>query len=129
MLSRMMIVIFVVFWVGVSHAEGESLCFSPVAEKEGDKNSERKWWQAFDYRVQLDDGPVIKPSPTVSTSYEYSSELPVVKIWFDGKVVQSFKYQKQWLDAGRDCIYFKSVYETWSVVEKWQAEKLCACAR
>lgn len=107
--------------------QAESLCFSPVKEKKGDKDTKRSFWQSFDYKVQVDDGPVITPSETKSTKYEISTERPLVKIILGKKVIESFHVKNKWLKEGRNCIYFKNIYETWSVVEKWQAEKSCSC--
>lgn len=108
-----------------SHAE--SLYFSPVKEKPGDKDTKRSFWQAFDYKVQVDDGPIITPSETNSTKYTISTQKPLVKVFLGKKVVESFYVEPEWLAEGRNCIYFKNIYETWSVVEKWQAKKLCTC--
>ena len=109
----------------ISHAE--SLCFSPVKEKSGDKDTKRSFWQSFDYKVQIDDGPIIIPSKTESTKYAISSKKPLVKIYLGEKVVESFYVEPEWIAEGRNCIYFKNIYETWSVVEEWQAKKLCTC--
>ena len=106
----------------------ETLCFSPVREKAGDKSTTRTWSQPFDYQVQIDDGPVIKPSADKSTSYEFRSNDPYVKIWLGDRVVESFRVPRAQIIEGRDCIYFKNLYETWSVVETRQAKKFCSCA-
>jgi len=105
----------------------ESLCFSPVKEKPGDKDTKRLFWQAFDYKVQVDEGPIVTPSETESTKYKLSTQKPLVKILLGERVVESFYVKPEWLAEGRNCIYFKNIYETWSVVEKWQADKLCTC--
>ena len=105
----------------------DELCFSPVKKKKGDKSTKRKFFQSFDYKIQVDDGPIIQPSSEDSTSYEFHTDSPVVKIWLSGKVVESFRVSKDLLSEGRNCIYFKNMYETWSVVEAWQAKKLCSC--
>lgn len=110
-----------------SSALGDTLCFSPVKERVGDRSSDRSFWQSFKYRIQVDDGPVIVPSSEASTPYEFSTEKPLVKIWLGDEIVESFYVREEWLAEGRTCIYFKNQYETWSVVEKWQAEKLCKC--
>src|SRR5262245_26354221 len=106
----------------------DKLCFSPVKERVGDVSSKRSFWQRFDYRIQVDDGPVVVPSAERSTAYEFNSEEPLVKIWLGDKVVESFRVRREWVTEGRTCIYFKNQYETWSVVEKWQAEQLCGCS-
>lgn len=110
-----------------SSLEAESLCFSPVKEKSGDKDTHRSFWQAFDYKVQVDDGPVIIPSETKSTKYEILTKKPLVKIILGNKVIESFHIKAEWLKEGRNCIYFENMYETWALVEKWQAKKLCSC--
>ena len=110
-----------------SQVKAGELCFSPVKERKGDKSTKRSFFQPFDYRIQVDDGPVVKPSSESSTSYEFSSDSPMVKIYLGDKIVESFRVRKEWLEEGRNCIYFKNMYETWSVVEAWQAKKLCSC--
>ena len=122
---RIIAIIFLLMFSGLLQAE--SLCFSPVKERKGDKSTKREKSQAFDYRVQVDAGPIIVPSSEESTKYEIHSEKPLVKIRLGEKVVESFHISRKMLDEGRNCIYFKNIYETWSVVEKWQAEKLCSC--
>lgn len=104
------------------------LCFSPVKEKKGDKSTKRSFFQPFDYEVQVDDGLIIKPFAEKSTPYPYSSKSPVVKIWLDDEITESFRIREEWLKSGRNCIYFKNIYETWSVAEVWQTQKLCSCS-
>ena len=104
-----------------------TLCFSPVIERDGDKSTERSFWQSFDYKVQVDNGPVVKPNDKESTPYSYGSKIPVVKIWLGDEVIESFTVKPEWIEEGRSCIYFYNIYETWSVVESWQAKKLCSC--
>ncbi len=111
-----------------STTHAEYLCFSPVKENKIEKGStKRSFGQAFDYKVQVDDGPVVIPSETESTKYEITSDNPMVKIYLGDKIVESFRVKHEWLQKGRNCIYFKNLYETWSIVEKWQADKLCGC--
>lgn len=117
--------LFTCLWFTTAHAD--ALCFSPVKKRAGDISSERPWWVPFNYQVQVDDGPVIKPSSDSSTPYEFNSESPLVKIWLGDEIVESFNVPSEWLAEGRTCIYFKNIYETWSIVDKWQAEKLCSC--
>lgn len=119
--------LFLALLFGASSALGGTLCFSPVKEREGDRSSDRSFWQPFDYRIQVDDGPVVVPSSEASMPYEFSTETPLVKIWLGEEVVESFYVRKEWLAEGRNCIYFKNLYETWAVVDRWQAEKLCTC--
>ncbi len=105
-----------------------TLCFSPVKEKKGDIDSKhRSWWQSFDYRVQVDDGSVIVPSSEASSTYDYTSESPLVKIWLGDKIVESFYIKREWLAEGKSCIYFKNIYETWSVTKRTQAGSFCGC--
>jgi len=113
--------------IALPSASAGTLCFSPVKEKAGDKSTERGLWQSFNYRVQIDDGPVVTPSAEASTPYAFTSQDPLVKIWLGRIVVESFRVSRSQIAEGRDCIYFKNLYETWSVVEAWQARKLCSC--
>ena len=119
--------ILLIFLISLPAIAGE-LCFSPVKEREGDKSTKRSFLQPFDYKIQVDDGPVIKPSSESSTPYQFVTDSPMVKIWLGGRVVESFRVPKERLNEGRNCIYFKDLYETWSIVEVWQAKKLCSCA-
>jgi hypothetical protein len=90
----------------------DELCFSPVKEKKGDKSTKRTFFQSFDYKIQVDDGPIIKPSTENSTPYEFYTDSPMVKIWLGGKVVESFRVSEELLSEGRNCIFFKNMYET-----------------
>ena len=107
--------------------QADTLCFSPVQKKKGDIASERPWWKPFDYRVQVDDGPVVKPEEESSTPYDFNSNRPLVKIWLGDEIIESFHVSEDMLTEGRNCIVFKNLYETWMIVERWQAEKLCSC--
>ena len=111
----------------VMSAQADTLCFSPVKKKTGDISSDRPWWKPFNYRIQVDDGPVVKPEDESSTSYDFDSKRPLVKIWLGEEVVESFYVTEDMLAEGRNCVVFKNIYETWMIVEKWQAEKLCTC--
>ena len=113
-----------IIYLLASTAMAGELCFSPVKEFKG---MPRNPSQPFDYKIQVDDGPVVKPSSEKCTSYEFSTESPMVKIWRGDKIVESFRVKKEWLEEGRNCIYFKNMYETWSVVALWQAKRLCSC--
>lgn len=113
----------------VTSAHGDTMCFGPVKKKSGDVSSERPWWVPFDYRVQIDGGPIVKPSAKTSTPYDFSSESPLVKIWLGDEIVESFRVPEEVFKDGRNCIYFKNLYETWSIAEKWQTNKLCSCPR
>ncbi len=106
----------------------DSICYSPVAEKKGDIGSKRGSLEPFDYKIQVDDGPVVKPASDRSTRYPFSSSNPLVKIYLGNELVESFHIPDQLLAEGRNCVWFYNLYETWSIVETWQAAKLCKCA-
>ncbi len=109
-------------------AQADILCFSPVKESDREGAAfERPWWKPFDYRVQVDDGPVVKPEEDSSTAYTFYSSRPLVKIWLGDELVESFYIPEEMLAEGRNCIVFKNLYETWMLVEKWQADRLCSC--
>ncbi len=108
-------------------AQAGSLCFSPVRKKNGDISSDRPWWKPFNYRVQVNDGPVVKPEAVSSTTYEFDGERPLVRIYLGNKVVESFHFEQDMLLSGRNCVYFNNLYETWSIAELWQVKKLCTC--
>lgn len=108
-------------------AQADTLCFSPVKKKTGDIASDRPWWKPFNYRVQVDDGQIIKPATDSSTSYDFDTSSPLVRIFLGKEAVESFQVPEDHLSAGRNCIYFNNLYETWSIAELWQVEKLCSC--
>lgn len=110
-------------------ADSHEICFSPVSKRHGERGVpiEPGKPHIFDYSIQLDDGPVIKPSSTQSTSYKYTTEEPMMKIYNAGKLVASFKIHKSLIQEGRNCVLFNNFYETWQIAEKWQAKKLCGC--
>ncbi len=102
----------------------DTLCFSPVKEKPGDKAPDnRSWLEPFDYRVQVDDGPIIEPAEDTSTPYEFDSEQPLVKIWLGDELVESFYVSSEDLADGRNCLWFYSMYETWSITD----QRSCSC--
>ena len=123
--SRLFVGLLVCLFAVSVHAD--TLCFSPVKKKRGDISSDRPWWKPFNYRVQVDDGPVVKPEKDSSTSYGFDSERPQVKIWLGDEIVESFYVERDMLSSGRNCIHFNNLYETWRIAELWQVEKLCTC--
>jgi hypothetical protein len=102
------IIILLAVLISSSALAGE-LCFSPVKERKGDKSTKRSFFQSFDYKIQVDDGPVIKPPSESSTPYRFVTDSPMVKIWLGGKIVESFRVPQKWLNEGRNCIYFKNL--------------------
>lgn len=88
-------------------AQADYLCFSPVKEKEGDKNTKRSFWQSFDYKVQVDSGPIVVPFKNKSTKYEINNNNPMVKIYLGNEVIESFRFKPEWVKKGKNCIYFK----------------------
>lgn len=93
-----------IFFLIVSPAIGGELCFGPVKEKKGDKSNKPSFFQCFECKIQVDDGPKLTPPSKGSTPYPFNSESPIVKIWLGGKVVESFQVSKDMLEQGRDCI-------------------------
>ena len=92
------------FTLLVATAQADHLCFSPVKEKQGDKSTKRPFWQSFDYKIQVDNGPLVVPSEEESTKYEITSDNPMVKIYLGNKIIFykkcfiSPKFDAQWLE-------------------------------
>jgi len=83
----------------------------------------------FEYSIQVNDGP---KRPTHSESgFEYplkSSETrQIVKIERAGKLVESFWLDFDKYESNAVCLWFKPLYETWSVWELNQSRHLCDC--
>jgi hypothetical protein len=74
----------------MTSAQVDHLCFSPVKEKKGDKNTNRSFWQAFNYKVQVDNGPIVVPSEAKSTKYEFTNNTHLVKIYLGEKYLNPF---------------------------------------
>jgi hypothetical protein len=88
------LIVLTILSISIPVIAGE-LCFSPVKEKKGDKSTKRSFFQSFDYKIQVDDGPIITPSSEDSTPYGFDTDTPLVKIWLGGKIVESFRVTKK----------------------------------
>ena len=128
-MKRLFLLVALILFSSCIYAGDHQICFSPVAERHGEIGVpiEKGQPHIFDYSIQLDNGPIIKPSSTQSTSYKYTTEEPMVKIYNAGKLVASFKIHKSFIQEGRNCVLFSNFYETWQIAEKWQAKIFCGC--
>jgi hypothetical protein len=81
------------------------------------------------YSVQIDKMPVIVASndrPTKISPISMSRKH-LVKIIGDGKTVQSFWFTFNEFKTNDLCLWFKSLYETWSLWDGKEGRGLCRC--
>ncbi len=83
----------------------------------------------YRYGIQIDDGPKLMTDSESGFEYELQSAGPkyLVKIERHGKLVESFWIDFESRDTDALCLWYKPLYETWSV---WRLDKsghLCDC--
>ena len=109
-----------------------SICIAAVDVPDGDEKSLANpsgGNKIQNYEVQVDDKPRIKVSNTESVKIGglAISKKHSIKIYGDGKAVESFKFSFSDYSSGNLCLWFKSLYETWSLWEAKDAKMMCKC--
>lgn len=83
----------------------------------------------FEYSIQVNDGPKRATNP--DSGFEYPLTSPesrqLVKIERAGKLAESFWIDFDKYETDALCLWFKPLYETWSVWELGQSKHLCDC--
>jgi len=81
------------------------------------------------YSIQVD-----KMSPVVASSNRPvrissigTGRKHLVKIMGDGKVVQSFRFNFSTFKTNDLCLFFNSLYETWSLWDGKEGRTICRC--
>jgi len=85
--------------------------------------------RTFNYSIQVGNGvikPVIQKAGTRITGLVLK-QSHLLKIRRDGKLVQSFRFTFEKEGSNQLCLWFKSLYETWSLWTVKEAGNKCAC--
>ena len=85
--------------------------------------------RTFNYSIQIDKGPI---TPVSNEKAKLISGLSLgqrhpIKIRRDGKLVESFTFTFEKQGSNKLCLWFKSLYETWTLWTEKEAGKLCRC--
>jgi hypothetical protein len=116
---------------GVALAEGAgSLCIAPVkASRGGEKSLANPSGgnAAHAYSVQIDGGPSIAVAADRGTLVEaLDLDKPhTVVIYADGLRKETIRLR--FGEHRAQCLWFKALYETWSLTPRAGKEKICAC--
>ena len=85
--------------------------------------------RAFNYSIQIDKG-LITPISNEKAKLVSGLELKgkhLIKIRRDGKVVESFLFSFEKEGSNKLCIWYKPLYETWSIWPAIEGGKKCRC--
>ena len=117
-----------------NYATEGQFCISKVSKKVGEtgvpvKRGVTPLDNVFDYKVQINDGPIMKTSNTVSTKYASLAidTEHIVKIYNGSNIVESFKFNYQSYETNSVCLWFYNFYETWSLKDYKYSSTLCSC--
>jgi hypothetical protein len=83
----------------------------------------------FQYTIQLDDGPQLPTNPKSGFTYPLDDVEAtfLVKIRRDDEIVEAFTVDLAKFEANQACLWFKPLYETWSLWELQKSKHLCDC--
>lgn len=84
----------------------------------------------FAYSIKIDDAPpkAVSHVKGIKFSGLALNRSHTIKIIRGGKVVESFKFSFEKEKSSRLCLWFKSLYETWSLWDANSARHLCDCS-
>ena len=110
----------------------QRLCVSAVA-----KSSKTIWAEEhgqtpvrpFQYSVQIDDGPIIETDSAKGFEYPIVGPNPrrLIKIRNAGTLAESFWVNFEKFDSAQLCLWFNSLYRTWSIWTLEESRHICAC--
>lgn len=117
---------------GQTNSSNGSVCVAPVsAPNNGEKSlSNPSGGNHIQiYEVQIDNKSKIKVSNTESVKIGGLSTKNKhrITIFGDGKAVESFRFSFSDHSSNKLCLWFKSLYETWSLWTTKEAGKICQC--
>lgn len=117
---------------GQSKGINGSICVAPVdAPNNGEKSlSNPSGGNRIQmYEVQVDSKAKIKVSNSESVKINglSANKKHLVKIFGDGKAVESFRFSFSDYSSNKLCLWFKSLYETWSLWETKESGRICQC--
>jgi hypothetical protein len=83
----------------------------------------------FNFSVQIDDGETVHLEFKKSARYENLSlkSKHIVKIRRSGKIIESFWFSFKEYQSSALCLWFKPLYETWSLWELEDSRHMCEC--
>jgi hypothetical protein len=85
--------------------------------------------RTFEYAIQFNDGP-ITPIPHhkgLQINGLSLNRRHLVRIYRDGDLVESFRFAFETYRSRELCLWYKSLYETWSLWTKQEAKDNCDC--
>ncbi len=111
--------------------ESGNLCIGPIPKPEEVPNAwniKLQMKTTFEYSVQVDDKEIVKLPFHENVTYEKLAlgQKHLIKIYYEGNIVESFWFTFEERNTNSLCLWFKSQYETWQL---WNQEgnRLCAC--
>lgn len=109
-----------------------SVCLAPfVAPNNGEKSLANPSGgnRVQNYEVQIDKKAKVKVSNSEKLNIGglASNKKHLVKIIGDGKVVESFQFGFNESSSKNPCLWFNSLYETWSLWNAKDAGNKCSC--
>jgi hypothetical protein len=85
--------------------------------------------RSFAYSIKIDDAPIREISH--KTGFKISGlalkRQHTIKIFRDGKLTESFKFSFEKEKSSSLCLWFKSLYETWSLWDAKSSRHICKC--
>jgi len=115
-----------------SPSDAGMICVSPVPKPNSEAMSLANpagGNRAFNYSIQVDNGaikPVTQKNGTRINGLSMK-QSHLLKIRREGKIAQSFRFTFEKEGSNQLCLWFKSLYETWSLWTVKEAGNKCAC--
>ena len=83
----------------------------------------------FDFSVQIDNGRIIQLYFNKSVLYDSLAidSKHLITIRNQGKIIQSFWFEFETYESESLCLWFKALYETWSLWPLNESNHLCSC--
>jgi len=108
------------------------LCVGPVPEPNDGRLSlgnPSGGARSFAYSVQVDDGRIIELPLNQSVRYAGISrgKRHVIKIRNRDQVVESFQFSFEEYETDHLCLWFKALYQSWSLWRQRESGHLCQC--
>jgi hypothetical protein len=109
-----------------------SICIDAVPESNQQPSSlanPNGGGRSFAYSIKIDD------APTREVSHKRGFKISglalkrqhTIRIFRDGKLTESFKFSFEKEESSSLCLWFKSLYETWSLWDAKSSRHICQC--
>jgi len=109
-----------------------SICLAPVTPNDGERPSGNPSGgrRVSTYSIQVDAKPKVFASSDakVKISGLSTGRKHLVKIYGDGELVESFRFRFGEFETQELCLWFNSLYETWSLWDAKDGGSKCRCA-